>query len=68
MIPGSTEASARLDICRSLARRTERRILDLAEKEEVSLFLRVFVNRLSDLFFILARYIEAQKGAINYKK
>jgi ATP:cob(I)alamin adenosyltransferase len=67
VIPGSTPASAKLDICRTIARRAERRVTALARQEEVAPELRQYVNRLSDFLFMLARAIEAAAGAIRYK-
>jgi len=66
VIPGSTAASAKLDICRTVCRRAERRIVALARKEPVDADVRRFVNRLSDLLFMLARYEEAAEDAIRY--
>lgn len=68
VVPGSLPASARLDICRTVARRAEREVVALARAETVSPPLRRFVNRLSDLLFILARSLEAKEGAIRYKQ
>lgn len=67
VIPGSTPASAKLDICRTIARRAERRIIALSHLEEVPPAVLEFCNRLSDFFFILARYTEFLEGAIVYK-
>ncbi len=67
VVPGSLPESAKLDICRTIARRAERRIIALSRKEEVPEILLSFVNRLSDYFFILARTVEALSGAIVYK-
>ncbi len=67
VIPGSCLASARLDICRTVARRAERRLTALALTAEVQPFLQKYVNRLSDVFYILARHIEAQEGVLTYK-
>jgi cob(I)alamin adenosyltransferase len=68
VIPGSTISSAKLDICRTVCRRAERRMVALARQEELSGNARRFVNRLSDLLFMIARYEEAADGAIRYKK
>lgn len=68
VIPGSTEASARLDVCRTVCRRAERRIVALSRREAVDGPTRRFVNRLSDLLFMLARLEEASAGAIRYKR
>ncbi|HOH46964.1 MAG TPA: ATP:cob(I)alamin adenosyltransferase, partial [Candidatus Cloacimonadota bacterium] len=67
VVPGSLPESAKLDVCRTIARRAERRIIALSRKEEVPELLLSFVNRLSDYFFILARTVEALSGAIVYK-
>ncbi len=67
VIPGSLPSSACLDICRTVARRAERQVVALARLEPVSAALRQYVNRLSDLLYILARTLEAQAGAIHYK-
>ncbi|MDP3115351.1 MAG: cob(I)yrinic acid a,c-diamide adenosyltransferase [Candidatus Cloacimonadaceae bacterium] len=68
VIPGSTPASAKLDICRTIARRAERRVISLSRHEEVSEEILSFMNRLSDFFFIMARHIEAFEGALTYKR
>ncbi len=67
VIPGSCIASARLDICRTIARRAERRVIALAQAADVPPNLLKYVNRLSDFFFILARAIEVQEGVLTYK-
>lgn len=58
VIPGGTEASARLHICRTVCRRAERRTLAV---QDVNPQVLRYLNRLSDLFFILAR--AANEGA-----
>ncbi|MCX7949312.1 MAG: cob(I)yrinic acid a,c-diamide adenosyltransferase [Treponemataceae bacterium] len=68
VIPGATPASARLDICRSICRRAERRIVALSHTEAVDGPTLRYVNRLSDLLFMMARYEEAQEGKIRYKE
>ena len=67
VIPGSCLASSRLDICRTVARRAERRVIALSQMDSVPSTLMQYVNRLSDFFFILARYIEVQEGVLTYK-
>jgi cob(I)alamin adenosyltransferase len=68
VIPGSTLQSAKLDVARTVCRRAERRIVSLAWDAEVPEPIRRYVNRLSDLLFILARAEEAQEGKIVYAK
>jgi ATP:cob(I)alamin adenosyltransferase len=65
---GRTIQSAKLDICRAIARRGERRILELDNSEPVAEPVRMFINRLSDLLFIIARYEEQLVGKLEYKK
>jgi cob(I)alamin adenosyltransferase len=62
VIPGGTDASARLHLCRTVCRRAERRVL--AVKDANPEVVR-YLNRLSDLLFVLARTAneEAESGA-----
>ena len=62
ILPGGTAASAHLHLARTVARRAERLICDLAEKEEVNPVAIRYINRLSDHLFVLARW-ENEKGA-----
>lgn len=66
VVPGSTIQSAKLDIARTVARRAERRIVTLARESEVSPSVRKYMNRLSDLLFVLARWEEAGEDRIVY--
>jgi len=65
VIPGNSPGSAKLDICRSVARRGERRITALAKEYEINKFLIEYVNRLSDLLFIMARVEEKKSCYVN---
>ena len=67
-IPGNTIQSAKLDTCRTIARRAERRILELDETEPVPDLVKQYVNRLSDLIFIMARIEEKNEDKLEYKK
>ncbi len=53
--PGSTPASAALDLARSVVRRAERRVVGLAAVPTTNPEVARFLNRLSDLLFVLAR-------------
>lgn len=55
ILPGGNEVAAICHLCRTTARRMERRIYDLHEQEPVSNDILQYVNRLSDFFFVLAR-------------
>ena len=68
VIPGSTVASSKLDICRTVARRAERRVIALSRTEKIDSVLLKYINRLSDLLFMLARYEEYKAGKIVYKR
>jgi ATP:cob(I)alamin adenosyltransferase len=70
VLPGRTEASARLDVARAVCRRAERRAISLGRAEEGALRpeLRIYLNRLSDYLFMLARAEEAAEGKIAYAR
>ena len=55
VLPGGSELAARLHLARSVCRRAERDVLRLAESSDVGTHLRQYLNRLSDLLFLLAR-------------
>ena len=63
VLPGGTEAAARLHVARTLCRRAERDVLRAAAGEELGPLVVVYLNRLSDLLFILARAANALAGA-----
>ena len=55
VLPGGSERAARLHIARAVCRRAERDVLDAARSRPVNPLAAVYLNRLSDLLFILAR-------------
>jgi cob(I)alamin adenosyltransferase len=59
IIPGSNAAAAKLDIARTVCRRAERRLVTLDRTEGVPPALLRYLNRLSDLLFMLARFEES---------
>src|SRR5918992_869141 len=59
VLPGGTEAAARLHVARASCRRAEREALAAAEEVELNPLALVYLNRLSDLLFILARTANA---------
>lgn len=63
VLPGGTEASARLHVARAVCRRAERLAVALAESGSVNPHALAYLNRLSDLLFILARAANAAAGA-----
>lgn len=56
LLPGGTPVSAQLQFARTVARRAERRLWTLNRQDEVADEILRFMNRLSDLFFVMARY------------
>lgn len=56
ILPGGTFLASFLHLARTVCRRAERRIVTLSERERINENIIPFVNRLSDLFFMLARY------------
>jgi cob(I)alamin adenosyltransferase len=59
VLPGGSEAAARLHVARAVCRRAERAVLDAASERPVSPLASVYLNRLSDLLFVLARAANA---------
>ncbi len=55
VLPGGNEAASRAHLCRTVTRRAERIVYRLAEDFPVSEEVLIFLNRLSDYFFVLAR-------------
>lgn len=56
ILPGGSKGAALLHICRTIARRAEREIVALKNTEEIGNNIVIFLNRLSDLFFVLSRF------------
>jgi cob(I)alamin adenosyltransferase len=59
VLPGGSEVAARLHIARATCRQTEREVLAANEEKQVNPLALVYLNRLSDLLFILARAANA---------
>jgi cob(I)alamin adenosyltransferase len=55
VLPGGTETAARLHVARTICRRAEREVLLGAQEVELNPLVLAYLNRLSDLLFILAR-------------
>jgi cob(I)alamin adenosyltransferase len=66
VLPGGSPANAALHQCRAVCRRAEREALRLAREEAVDPLVLKFLNRLSDWFFVLARYAAWLEGAPEY--
>ena len=59
VLPGGTEAAAQLHVARTVCRRAERDALAARERFELNPLALVYLNRLSDLLFILSRAANA---------
>jgi cob(I)alamin adenosyltransferase len=64
VLPGGTPAAAHLHLARTVSRRAERLMTELAEHEPVSAAALKYINRLSDHLFVLSRYVNG-KGALD---
>ncbi|HVA89626.1 MAG TPA: cob(I)yrinic acid a,c-diamide adenosyltransferase [Chloroflexota bacterium] len=62
ILPGGTPASAALHLARTICRRAERRVITLAAREDVNPEVVRYLNRLSDLLFVLARVANRRAG------
>nr|MBI5455962.1 cob(I)yrinic acid a,c-diamide adenosyltransferase [Candidatus Levybacteria bacterium] len=61
ILPGGSKTGSKLHYARTLARKAERQIVALSEKEKINLDILIFINRLSDLLFTYARFVSKQE-------
>ena len=66
ILPGGGRISAQLHQCRTVCRRAEREILRLSRVEDLGEWPLRYVNRLSDLFFVLGRWVGRNLGETEY--
>ncbi len=62
ILPGGSSTAAQLHIARTICRRAERSVVDLADGEKVNPEVVGYLNRLSDLLFLLARWENKLRG------
>lgn len=62
ILPGGSEAGALMHLARTVSRRAERRVVGLSEREQINPLTVTYLNRLSDLLFVLAREINRRKN------
>lgn len=62
ILPGGTRLAAQVHLARAVCRRAERMLVTLASTEAVSDTARRYLNRLSDLLFVLARWLNKNAG------
>jgi cob(I)alamin adenosyltransferase len=63
ILPGGSSGGAVLHFCRTICRRAERAVVRLSREEPVNPSVLTYLNRLSDLLFVLARYANKADGA-----
>jgi cob(I)alamin adenosyltransferase len=63
IVPGGSPKAAALHVARTVCRRAERRVVELTQSEEIPELAVVYLNRLSDLLFTLAR-LAAKRGGV----
>ena len=62
ILPGGCLGAAQAHVCRTVARRAERRMVALAEQRQVPALCLQYLNRLSDWLFVMARLLNQQSG------
>jgi cob(I)alamin adenosyltransferase len=63
ILPGGTDVAASLHLARAIARRAERSIIHLTESESINPQVIQYINRLSDMLFVLARFENVQTNS-----
>ncbi|MBL8258204.1 MAG: cob(I)yrinic acid a,c-diamide adenosyltransferase [Candidatus Competibacteraceae bacterium] len=64
ILPGGGRAAADGHMARAICRRAERRLVSLAREEEIGDHARMYLNRLSDLLFVLCRVLARDEGGV----
>ncbi len=62
ILPGGHDAAAALHLARTVVRRAEREVVALSREEKLNPQVAIFLNRLSDLLFVLARVLNMKMG------
>lgn len=62
ILPGGVPGAAALQVCRAVCRRAERAVVRLAQVQDVNAEVVVYLNRLSDCFFVLSRWVNAREA------
>ena len=63
VLPGGHVLNSQAHMCRTICRRAERKIVQLSEQEDVQEEILKYINRLSDLLFVLARFMSLSFSA-----
>jgi cob(I)alamin adenosyltransferase len=67
ILPGGSPAVSAAHLARTICRRAERRCVALAQSSQVDPIILLYLNRLSDFFFVLARWLGAREGVEEIK-
>jgi cob(I)alamin adenosyltransferase len=67
ILPGGSTTAAQIHLARAICRRAERTVVNLSQSEEINGNALIFLNRLSDFLFILARYENLLNGVTEQK-
>lgn len=62
ILPTGSQTASLMHVIRSICRRTERSIVALSEEKKIDENAIPYINRLSDLFFVLGRWVNKQEG------
>ena len=62
VLPGGSRAAALAHVARTVCRRAERRLVTLSRKQKLAPAMRAYLNRLSDLLFVIARILNRHAG------
>lgn len=63
ILPGGSQGGALLHLARSICRRAERLVVPLTKNTDVSEYVMIYLNRLSDYLFVLSRYVNHIAGS-----
>lgn len=63
VLPGGNVVVSHAHVCRTVCRRAERRCVELMQHEQIEAIIVKYLNRLSDYFFVLSRYLTQKTGA-----
>lgn len=67
ILPGGSLSVSHTHVCRTVCRRAERRTVELADEVELHESIIVYLNRLSDFFFVLGRHLARIEGVEEIK-
>ena len=68
ILPGGSRAASLAHLARTVCRRAERSLVQLANSEKVSAVSRNYVNRLSDLLFVVGRALNRERGDVLWQQ